>query len=121
MFSGQDTEFSEDKAKLVLANLSLPSNILHAKAQDLSVGQQQRVAIARALYHKPKLLIVDEPTSALDAQSTDKFMQLLLENTRQLNATLLFVSHDMRLASDFDECVALQSINLVSTCTDEAY
>jgi putative ABC transport system ATP-binding protein len=111
VFADKNTEFSSEKAMQVLTNLNLPENILHKKAGDLSVGQQQRVAIARALYHQPTLLIVDEPTSALDAQSTGKFMQLLLENTKQLKATLLFVSHDLQLATDFDECVGLNSIN----------
>jgi putative ABC transport system ATP-binding protein len=111
LFSQKAPKFDNNKLKQVLTNLNLSSDVLYTKASDLSVGQQQRVAIARALYHKPSLLIVDEPTSALDLQSTTKFMQLLLDNTQQLNATLLFVSHDMRLAKDFDQCIALDDIN----------
>lgn len=110
-FSKHKKSFSVDRAKQVLTNLNLPVSILDKKVSDLSVGQQQRIAIARALYHEPDLLIVDEPTSALDAQSTGKFMQLLLENTAALNASLLFVSHDMRLADDFERCIALGDIN----------
>jgi putative ABC transport system ATP-binding protein len=111
LFSQNKRGFEEEKIKQVLTNLNLPMAVFHRKAKDLSVGQQQRVAIARALYHQPDLLIVDEPTSALDLQSTHKFMQLLLDNTEQLNATLLFVSHDLRLAADFDQCIALGDIN----------
>lgn len=110
-FSQKDTPFQEKELEQVLTNLNLPLTIMHKKANDLSVGQQQRVAIARALYHQPSLLIVDEPTSALDVQSSAHFMQLLLDNTQQLNTTLLFVSHDMRLAGEFDQCLALCDIN----------
>jgi len=113
-FSSGSSEFNMDKLEQVLTNLNLSMSIVNYKANQLSVGQQQRVAIARALFHSPKLLIVDEPTSALDAQSTAKFMQLLLSNTQQLGASLLFVSHDMRLATDFDKCVGLPEINKAS-------
>jgi putative ABC transport system ATP-binding protein len=124
LFSQHAHKFDYDKLKQVLTNLNLSSEVLHHKARDLSVGQQQRVAIARALYHQPALLIVDEPTSALDLRSTTKFMQLLLNNTQELNTTLLFVSHDMRLAKNFDQCVALADINLADinkACTEHTY
>jgi putative ABC transport system ATP-binding protein len=113
VFSQSSKEFSARRAERVLTNLNLPISILGRKVRDLSVGQQQRVAIARALYHEPALLIVDEPTSSLDSQSSAKFMQLLLENTSALKATLLFVSHDLRLAENFDKCIALDDINCV--------
>lgn len=112
-FATKGSYFDTQKLERVLTNLNLPMTIVNKKASELSVGQQQRVAICRALFHAPKLLIVDEPTSALDAQSTAKFMQLLLSNTQQLAASLLFVSHDMRLAKDFDQCLALSDINRV--------
>lgn len=114
-FSTGNTNLDVDKLERVLTNLNLPLTIVNQKASQLSVGQQQRVAIARALFHSPKLLIVDEPTSALDAQSTAKFMQLLLSNTQELEASLVFVSHDMRLADDFDESISLSEINRVAS------
>jgi putative ABC transport system ATP-binding protein len=110
-FATGKAEFDGDKLEQVLTKLNLDIDIAHHKASQLSVGQQQRVAIARALFHEPKLLIVDEPTSALDAQSSAKFMQLLLSNTKRLGASLLFVSHDMRLAKDFDQCLSLSDIS----------
>lgn len=107
----KDKAHKAKRLEQVLDNLSLPLDILDQKAQALSMGQQQRVAIARALYHEPELLIVDEPTSALDADATDKFMALLLGNVTTQNASLLFVSHDMRLAKNFDESLPLAEIN----------
>jgi putative ABC transport system ATP-binding protein len=77
----------------------------------LSVGQQQRVAAARALIGHPEVVIADEPTSALDAPLRDAFMDLLLGQCRAAGSTLVFVSHDERLASRFDRVVALAEID----------
>ena len=77
----------------------------------LSVGQQQRVAAARALIGRPEVIIADEPTSALDAALRDGFMDLLLGQCRATGSTLVFVSHDERLAARFDQQVSLADIN----------
>ena len=77
----------------------------------LSVGQQQRVAAARALIGQPELLIADEPTSSLDSGRQGAFLALLLAECSAAGVTLLFVSHDMRLASDFTRLIALSSVN----------
>jgi putative ABC transport system ATP-binding protein len=77
----------------------------------LSVGQQQRVAAARALIGQPELVIADEPTSALDTALCDGFMDLLLQQCRSAGSTLVFVSHDERLAARFDERLSLADIN----------
>jgi putative ABC transport system ATP-binding protein len=80
-------------------------------ASQLSVGQQQRVAAARALIGHPEVVIADEPTSALDAALRDAFMDLLLGQCRAAGSTLVFVSHDERLASRFDRVVPLAELN----------
>jgi putative ABC transport system ATP-binding protein len=81
------------------------------RADALSVGQQQRVAAARALIGRPELVIADEPTSALDTVLRDDFMALLLGECRAGASTLIFVSHDERLAAHFDERLSLQALN----------
>jgi putative ABC transport system ATP-binding protein len=96
---------------MLLHTLQLPNDTLQKKARELSVGQQQRVAIARALVNQPQLLIVDEPTSALDASAKAAFMKVLIETTKQVQAALLFVSHDQSLASHFDRVESMQQIN----------
>jgi putative ABC transport system ATP-binding protein len=93
----------------------MPASLITQRADSLSVGQQQRVAIARALINEPEILVVDEPTSALDSTASDAFMTLLLGVSRSNNSTLLFVSHDQRLAMDFDETVCLSELNRVAT------
>ncbi|NTS78201.1 ABC transporter ATP-binding protein [Catenovulum sp. SM1970] len=95
----------------LLADLNISTDLHKKPVQQLSIGQQQRVAIARALVNQPELIIVDEPTSALDQQNSDRFMQVLLEQVNNTQSTLVFVSHDWRLAERFDQAVALADIN----------
>lgn len=94
-----------------LAAMDLPQAAWHRPARALSVGQQQRVAAARALVGTPALIIADEPTSALDENRRDAFMDLLLGACAQAHSTLVFVSHDQRIASRFSKQVALPAIN----------
>jgi putative ABC transport system ATP-binding protein len=72
------------------------------------------VAAARALVGHPEVVIADEPTSALDAPLRDAFMDLLLGQCRAAGSTLVFVSHDERLAGRFDRVIALAAINAAS-------
>ena len=69
------------------------------------------MAAARALIGRPEVVIADEPTSALDAALRDGFMDLLLGECRASGSTLVFVSHDERLALRFDAQVSLAEIN----------
>lgn len=98
-------------ARQLLRGVGLDEALWTRPAAQLSVGQQQRVAAARALIGRPELVIADEPTSALDAHRRDSFMQLLLEQCAQAGSTLVFVSHDERLAERFSRRVALAEIN----------
>jgi len=99
-------------ADTLLEALGLELAVLHARrAMQLSVGQQQRVAVARALIGAPELLIADEPTSALDADARDRFLELLLTECRQACSALLFVSHDLSLATRFDRSDSLPRLS----------
>jgi putative ABC transport system ATP-binding protein len=101
-------------AAALLTQLDLDPALWNKPAAELSVGQQQRVAAARALIGRPKILIADEPTSALDAERQQIFIDLLLRESASVGASLIFVSHDRRLAAHFDRTVALAEINLVA-------
>lgn len=87
------------------------TSFLQRPVTALSVGQQQRVALARALLGRPQLMIADEPTSALDEEVTQDFMKLLLQECEFKKLSVLFVSHDRRLASFFDRQISLPEIN----------
>jgi putative ABC transport system ATP-binding protein len=69
------------------------------------------VAAARALIGAPELIIADEPTSALDEDHRESFLELLFEQCRAIGSTLIFVSHDRRMATRFDRSVSLREIN----------
>lgn len=87
------------------------SAVLHARATELSVGQQQRVAAARALIGAPEILIADEPTSSMDADRRAAFIDLLFRESRESESTLLFVSHDHGLREPFDRSIELAELN----------
>lgn len=80
---------------------------LHAKPEELSVGEQQRVAIARAIINQPSIILADEPTSALDDTNTAQVLQLLKEQATAVNAILLIVTHDTRLKTQFEKQISL--------------
>ena len=98
-------------AQTLLETLGIARELWTRPAAMLSVGQQQRVAAARSLIGQPELVIADEPTSALDAARRDDYMRLLRAACTQAGSTLLFVSHDTRLAAHFDRAVDLAALN----------
>ncbi|MGB1234379.1 MAG: ABC transporter ATP-binding protein [Planktomarina sp.] len=101
------------EAKRLCRELGLPADAMTARANELSVGQQQRVAAARALIGTPPLIIADEPTSSLDAATQSTFLDLLFAQSQAHGTTLLMVSHDARLSSQFDR--VLQMTNIAQT------
>ena len=102
----------ELSARRLLGQLELGQEpLLRRAVTDLSMGQQQRVAVARALIGSPEVLIADEPTSALDVHNRDRFLELLLQECRDQDITLLFVSHDPVLRGHFDRVIDLHQLN----------
>jgi putative ABC transport system ATP-binding protein len=106
------------EAARLLQALDLSPALAERPVTQLSVGQQQRVAAARALIGRPEIVIADEPTSALDAETQDRFLDLLLGECAASTASLLFVSHDRRLAPHFTRELALQEVNMAAASAE---
>ena len=73
----------------------------------LSGGQQQRVAIARALANNPSIMLCDEATSALDSTTTAQILDLLSRINRELNVTLVIITHSLAVARNICDRVAM--------------
>lgn len=99
-----------DEANRLCKELDLPKDVMLKRAGTLSVGQQQRVAAARALIGSPPLVLADEPTSALDAATQATFLRLLFEQSKSKGTSVLMVSHDARLAAQFDRATQMSDI-----------
>jgi putative ABC transport system ATP-binding protein len=83
------------------------------RPDQLSGGEQQRVAIARAFVNDPKIVLADEPTGNLDSKSGTAVLELLRRACKELDATVVMVTHDPRAASYADRVVFLRDGRVV--------
>ncbi|MFN4896453.1 MAG: ABC transporter ATP-binding protein [Pseudomonadota bacterium] len=100
-----DDSAFEQSAEL-LARMGLKSRVSHRPSQ-LSGGEQQRVAIARALVAKPRVVLADEPTGNLDVATAAEVQSIVLELNRELQNTMIVVTHNHELAKSMDVVVEM--------------
>ena len=94
-------------ALLARAELSDPERVMRSFPHELSGGMAQRVVIAMAIARAPRLLIADEPTASLDASIREKVMVTLGKLRAETDASLVILSHDLRLVARHADRVAV--------------
>jgi putative ABC transport system ATP-binding protein len=101
------------RAQELLARVGLDGRGHHYPAQ-LSGGEQQRVAIARGFSSRPKVLFADEPTGNLDAATGSTIIDLMVELNRDLETTLVLVTHDLELAQRARRTIRLSDGSVIA-------
>jgi putative ABC transport system ATP-binding protein len=101
-----------DRVETALALVGLSDRATHLP-NELSGGQQQRVAIARALITDPTLIVADEPTGDLDRTTAGEILGLLERLNRELDKTIIMVTHDPKAAEKAHRVVHLEKGVLV--------
>jgi oligopeptide/dipeptide ABC transporter ATP-binding protein len=98
---------ARQRAEELLALVGLPADVFTRYPHELSGGMKQRTMIASALIMEPELVIMDEPTSALDVSVQAQIMNLLKRLKRELGLSIIFITHDIALASDICDTLAV--------------
>lgn len=107
MIAGKSASEAKEKASELLGIVGLSERLSH-KPSELSGGEQQRVAIARALVNSPSVLLADEPTGNLDSATKQEIQDLFLQVRRELEQTIVIVTHDTELANACDRSLKMK-------------
>ncbi|MGI9263811.1 MAG: lipoprotein-releasing ABC transporter ATP-binding protein LolD [Gammaproteobacteria bacterium] len=106
LVSRMSPQEASERARELLDRVGLGDRLSHKPAQ-LSGGERQRAAVARALIAKPALVLADEPTGNLDGRTGDQVFELMLELNRELQTSLVVVTHDQVIASRMGRVLSL--------------
>lgn len=106
-------EIDKEKLNEMLKLLGLQNRRLHLP-NELSGGQQQRISIGRALITNPTIILADEPTGNLDSKSSDEIVALLKKSNKELNQTIIMITHNMEIAKVADRIIKIEDGKIIS-------
>ena len=98
---------TKERMEQLFDEVGLQKELLERYPPELSGGQLQRVVIAMALESAPRLLLLDEPTTALDPKTTQMILQLLLKLQKEMDFSMLFVTHEIASAAKVCEDICV--------------
>lgn len=106
-------EVDKEKLNDMLKLLGLQNRRTHLP-NELSGGQQQRTSIGRALITNPTIILADEPTGNLDSKSSDEIVALLKKSNKELNQTIIMITHNMEIAKVADRIIKIEDGKIIS-------
>ncbi|MGD1884604.1 MAG: ABC transporter ATP-binding protein [Paracoccaceae bacterium] len=107
IIQGMSQQEAEDKARELLEIVGLDARAFDRFPHEFSGGQRQRIGVARALALEPQVLVADEPVSALDVSIQDQILKLLDEIREAMNLSMIFITHDLRVAAQVCDRLAV--------------
>lgn len=106
-------EVDKERLSSLLKLLGLEDRKNHLP-NELSGGQQQRTSIGRAIITNPTIILADEPTGNLDSKSSDEIVALLKKSNKELNQTIIMITHNMEIAKVADRIIKIEDGKIVS-------
>ena len=107
IIQGEAKESAEARSRELLEIVGLDERAFNRYPHEFSGGQRQRIGIARALALSPEILVADEPVSALDVSIQAQILQLLDEIREKMKLSMLFITHDLRVAAQVCDRLAV--------------